>query len=147
MRISHIIYNLFQSIIQFQRKLNYIVYPVIIAILYNVMYFKGKITIDKDLISNIINISGVLIGFLFASHSILLALPSDKKFITLAKEYGYFKRMFICIFGGESFLMLALITGLFKFSNYICLMLFLVGLTYTTILSVNLFLVSFYIFK
>lgn len=147
MRVSKTLNNIYQDVIQYIIKYNYIIFPALVFTTYILTYYFTKFKIHTDLRQNICNISGVLAGFLFTAHSIILALPGDKKFINLLKEYGYFKIMFINIFLGEITLIISLILSLFNLAGYISLLTFLVGLTYTVILAIILFSVSLYVVK
>lgn len=115
MQISKKINNVYQDILQCIIKYNYIIFPIAAVVIYILVYYFTNFKINKDLRQNICNISGVLTGFLFTAHSIILALPGDKKFIALLKEYGYFRIMFINIFLGEIALLISLILSLFSF--------------------------------
>lgn len=147
MQISKKLNNVYQDILQCIIKYNYIIFPIAAVVIYILVYYFTNFKINKDLRQNICNISGVLTGFLFTAHSIILALPGDKKFIALLKEYGYFRIMFINIFLGEIALLISLILSLFNLVLYVVLLIFLIGLIYTAILSVLLFCVSFYAVK
>lgn len=147
MQISKKLNNIYQDILQCIIKYNYIIFPTAAVVIYILVYYFTNFKINKDLRQNICNISGVLTGFLFTAHSIILALPGDKKFIALLREYGYFRIMFINIFLGEIALLISLILSLFNLVLYVVLLIFLIGLIYTAILSVLLFCVSFYAVK
>ncbi|WP_186430913.1 hypothetical protein [Clostridium sp. BSD9I1] len=148
MRMYKKIYNKWLIFVNFQRKYNYVFYPIVTSIIFNIIIkIPNIITVNQSMNNNIVSVSGVLVGFLFSSHSILIALPDNKKYVQLLKEYGYLKRNFLSIFLGEIFLTISLVLSFFELNIFLSLNFFIIGICYTIILAVNLFFTSIYIVK
>ena len=70
---------------------------------------------DQSYINNIINLSGVLAGFLFTTYGIFMSLPNNR-FIHLLKFNGYMGIIYKTLLFGIVFLISSMILGLF--TNY-----------------------------
>lgn len=146
--IKYTLEKFYKESIQFKRKYDYIIFPILILCIYIYLYkFTNIIVFHDNFLNNIISISGSLIGFLITAHSVLMTMPTDKKFIQLLKQYGYFKKMFIEILCSEITFIVCIILSLFEVNIFVASIFFMLGLSYTLILSMTLFEISFNIIK
>ncbi|NOH14830.1 hypothetical protein [Clostridium cochlearium] len=138
MRITHRIYNKIMNVKEFIIKNAYIITPLVILIVYVLLKNKG-LQINDEFDPNVINVSGVLAGFLFSSLGIMMSLP-DNKFTELLRNYGYMNIIYKAMFIGIITLILTLVLGIFKICNKLKEILFIIGLT-ETVLS------AYYVYK
>ncbi|MCI5643440.1 MAG: hypothetical protein MR285_04960 [Peptoniphilus sp.] len=117
MRINNIIYNVKQAFLEIIRKYIYLVSPIIglgaFIILEKANFIESSS--DQSYINNIINLSGVLAGFLFTTYGIFMSLPNNR-FIHLLKFNGYMGIIYKTLLFGIVFLISSMILGLF--TNY-----------------------------
>lgn len=139
MRFKYKVHNLLKDIEEFIRKYAYLVAPVLAIFIYVILNKYLELEIAEEFNSNVINVSAVLAGFLFASLGIIIALP-ENKFIQRLKLVGYMDIIHASMFLGVIFLVLTLTFGLFNVSHKIKIILFVAGLS-ETILS------SYYLYK
>lgn len=119
----------------------YIIAPLIGLFVY-IVFLKDRV-IDINLISNIINLSGTLAGFLFASLGIMIALP-DNQFTLLLKENGYMNIIYKTMTIGIVAFLLSMVVGLFELNNSLMLIFFTIGVSETFLSSYYLYRVSYY---
>ena len=117
MRINNIIYNVKQVFIEIIRKYIYLVSPIIGLGAFIILEKTNFIEASNDLsyMNNIINLSGVLAGFLFTTYGIFMSLPNNR-FIYLLKFNGYMGIIYKTLLFGIVFLISSMILGLF--TNY-----------------------------
>lgn len=139
MCFKYVVYNKYRDIVEFMIKYAYIVCPLFSIIIYSIISIFFKIDIDEEFNSNVINISGILSGFLFSSLGIMMSLP-DNKFTQALRKYKYMDIIYNAMFIGIIFLTITLIVGLFKIFSMIKEITFIIGLS-ETLLS------AYYIFK
>lgn len=131
MRFSYRLYNAFQLSLQKCRKYIYLVLPAISLMFY--ILFKNKILSNisnniEDYSNNIINLSGVLAGFLFTTFGTFMSLP-DNKFLDALETTGYFKAIYRVQLLGIIFLLSAMLIGLFSLSIKYMTILFIFGIS------------------
>lgn len=137
---NNIIYEIKMNFVKFA----YIYAPVISMIVY-ITLLKDR-DLDIDFISNVINLSGILAGFLFTSLGIMITLP-DNKFTILLKENGYMEIIYRTMTMGIVSFLISMITGLFNFSNSIMTIFFIIGVSETFLSAYYLYKVSYYTSK
>ena len=137
---NNIIYEIKMNIVKYA----YIYAPIIGMIIY-VFLLKDRL-LSVDFISNIINLSGILAGFLFTSLGIMIALP-DNSFTILLKENGYMKIIYKTMAIGIVSFLISMIIGLFNFNNSIMTIFFTIGVSETFLSSYYLYRVSYYTSK
>lgn len=131
MTIFHKLYNLFQLTKELLRRFIYIVLPVVGALIY--IIFKDKLISDtilksKTYLNNVINLSGILAGFLFTTFGTFMSLP-DNKFLDLLEGSGYFKSIYRVQALGIIFLFSAMLIGLFEISAKYMTVMFIFGIS------------------
>lgn len=121
------------------RKYSYIVFPLMsLLFIYLVKIFDiVSVTIDSDLRNNIVNVSGVLTGFLFTSCGIFISLP-DNNFISYLKKSNHFIIVYRVLLFGIIFLISSMLLGIFKLFDKIMITVFICGMT-EVIISVYYF--------
>lgn len=129
-------------------KLHFIKYAFLYAPLFGIItYFLVNtfidIKINEQFMPNLVNISGVLAGFLFTSLGILISLP-ENKFIIFLKETGHMKIIFNSMIIGIMLLLISMVLGLFDFCNEITIYIFVGGISETFISAYYLYKVSYY---
>lgn len=139
MKFKNMIYNLMSDLIENIIAYAYIIAPSLFIIIYLILKETIHLNIDEEFNSNVINISGVLSGFLFSSLGIIMSLP-DNKFTRALREYNYMEIIYKTMFIGIVSLIMTLILGLFKVLSSLKTILFIIGLS-ETLLS------SYYIYK
>lgn len=97
--------------------------------------FKYKIT--PDFVNNIINISGILSGYLLTTYGIFVSLGNNN-FIKYLHQSGHFKIVYKIIMFGIVFLIISMLLGLFGISDRLMVISFLMGIS-EVILSVYYF--------
>ncbi|SDZ18690.1 hypothetical protein SAMN05192546_11141 [Tindallia californiensis] len=140
MRLSRRIDNIIVDIDNFGRRHVLVLIPVTCLII--VVLLSGRFELSSHNISNIVNVSGVLAGFLFSVHSIMLSFPDEKNFVQHLKKSGYIKIIFRCIFTGEMFLFATLLIGIFIPNKNLLLFTFLSGLICAIVSAIYLYRIS-----
>lgn len=139
MRFSDKFNNFLENIKSLFRKYSYIASPVVATAIFFVLGKLNMISLDfnSDFKNNIVNISGVLSGFLFTAYGIFISLP-DNKFIAAMKSSGYFNIIYKALLYGIVFLIGAMLFGLFGVLNKLMVFIFVIGIS-EVILSVYFF--------
>lgn len=139
MRFSDKFNNFLEDIKSIFRKYSYIASPAVATAIFFVLGKLNMISLDfnSDFKNNIVNISGVLSGFLFTAYGIFISLP-DNKFITSMKSSGYFNIIYKALLYGIVFLIAAMLFGLFGVLNKLMVFIFVIGIS-EVILSVYFF--------
>ena len=132
-------YNKYRDIKEFLIKYAYFICPLLFIAIYILVKIMANLEIDEEFNSNIINISGILSGFLFSSLGVMMSLP-DNKFTQALRKSGYMDIIYNAMFIGIIFLIITLIFGLFKLLPAIKDITFIIGLS-ETLLS------AYYIYK
>lgn len=143
MRVADKIHNKKEDIKIVLIKYAYIFTPLIGLITYSILMNFIEIKLDENYLSNLINISGILAGFLFTSLGIMISLP-DNKFTQLLKQIGYMRIIYNAITVGIIFFLIAMILGLFNISTTVANLFFIVGISETFLSSYYLYRVSYY---
>lgn len=115
--------------VTFIRRYSYLVFPTIsllVVCLINKLNFLN-IIIDSDLRNNIVNVSGVLSGFLFTTYGIFMSLP-DNKFINYLKRSSHFSVVYKVLLFGIIFLISSMIFGIFKIFDNLMILTFIFGM-------------------
>lgn len=144
MTFSQILNNIFYEVKMNIVKHAYIYSPIIGIAIYTALLQNRNL--DNTFTSNIINLSGILAGFLFTSLGIMIALP-DNKFTTLLKENGYMKIIYKTMTIGIISFLISMIIGLFSFSTSIMTILFIIGVSETFLSSYYIYRVSYFTSK
>lgn len=131
MKFHHKLYNVFQTSLENFRKYIYILLPAISLIIYIVfrnIIFANIIEDTSDYSNNIINLSGILAGFLFTTFGTFMSLP-DNKFLDALQSNGYFKSIYRVQVLGVVFLLIAMVIGLFNLSIKVMTIFFMFGIS------------------
>lgn len=131
--------NFIEDLKEKLRKFSFIIAPLLALILF-IIFYKFRIinlVVDSNLQNNIVNVSGILSGFLFTAYGVFISLP-DNKFISSLKRIGYFSLVYKILLFGIIFLITAMLMGMFKISDFYMILLFLLGIS-EVILSVYYF--------
>lgn len=131
MNVFYNLHNMFQVLLEKSRKHIYLVLPGISALFY--FCFKDKVfngTLDnlESYSNNVINLSGVLAGFLFTTFGTFMSLP-DNKFLDALETTGYFKSIYTVQLLGIIFLLLSMLIGLFNLSIKCMTIFFIFGIS------------------
>ncbi len=129
------------------RRWSFITIPLILLIAFLFYCCHFHIVFSESTISSIVNISGVLIGFLFTMQTLLFTFPQENKFIQRLKEFEYFKIIIKNIISGEIFLLIALVIGLFGFESKLCISSFILGLSNVLVTGYYMGRISIYVSK
>lgn len=124
------IHNFIQDLYERLRRFSYVCAPVIGIVIYFYLRHLSLIRIHDPIvfINNIVNISGVLSGFLFTAGSIFTALPSNRFIIALASS-GYLVVINRTITLGIVMFFVSMLFGLFGMSDFIATITFVMGLS------------------
>lgn len=122
--------NILVDFVTLIRRYSYFVFPGISLLLIIVVNYFNLISIkiDSDLRNNIVNVSGVLSGFLFTACGIFISLP-DNNFIIYLKKSGYFTIVYKVLLLGIILLISAMILGIFKLNDKSMIVIFICGMT------------------
>lgn len=123
-------------------KYAYIVAPIIGLIIYT-FFLKNKCPFDTEFKSNLINVSGVLAGFLFTSLGIIISLP-DNKFTNLLKQTRYISIIYNSMIIGIIALLISMLFGMFSVIDKITITAFIIGISETFLSAYYLYRVSYY---
>lgn len=139
-KIKNCLYDIFEKAM----KVYWFILPIIIFVIMMLFCNWNKIepiVISKS--SDILNISGTLIGFLFSTLSILLALPGNNYIKRLRRNDKLRvtrNNIFIGIISFFSTILLSILTNKFKF----IIIFFVIGLIEIIISSLQLFIILKY---
>ena len=122
--------NILVDFVTLIRRYSYFVFPGISLLLIIVVNYFNLISIkiDSDLRNNIVNVSGVLSGFLFTACGIFISLP-DNNFIIYLKKSNYFTIVYKVLLLGIILLISAMILGIFKLNDKSMIVIFICGMT------------------
>ena len=131
--------NFIEEVKEYIRKKFFIFAPIFMLVIYIVSSKLKIITIlvDSNLQNNVVNVSGVLSGFLFTAYGIFISLP-DNKFISILKNVGYFTVIYKTLLFGIIFLLSSMLMGMFNVLDKVMILSFLLGIS-EFILSVYYF--------
>lgn len=141
MMYSQSIQNKVESLKLLGIRFAYIVAPVIGFIVTNALNKRNLF--DEIFISNVINLSGILAGFLFTSMGIMISLP-DNKFTAQLSRSGYLKIVYRTMTIGILSFLIAMVTGLFRLGPDYTSFFFIIGVSETFLSSYYLFRISHY---
>lgn len=125
------------------RRYKYIIVPGIFLFVCAIFKYKFSmhINIGDRNIDMIVNLSGILAGFLFTTMGILISLPKNR-FTDAIKGTRTLKSTYITIFSAVVFLFISMILGIIKPCGYIIVP-FLIGLTNTLLSASDLFMIGY----
>jgi len=92
---------------------------------------------------SLVNVSGILAGFLFTSLGIIITLP-DNKFTQMLTKIGYMKIIYTAMFMGIMSFLIAMLLGLFNIIEQITKLLFVIGISETFLSAFYLYRVSYF---
>lgn len=126
--------NSLQTLIEYIRKYIFIFTPIIANILWIFLMKIEVIEIPKstDYVNNVVNLSGILAGFLFTAYGIFMSLP-DNKFISALKHTGYMDSIYKVLIFGILFLITSMLIGLYTHNYKILTISFISGISETII--------------
>jgi len=133
--------NIYYEIKMHLVKYAYIYAPIIGVSLGTISFYRKPI--DMLFISNAINLSGILAGFLFTSLGIMISLP-DNKFTILLKENGYMRIVYKTMAIGIVAFLISMVIGLIRFNSIVMAVFFTIGVSETFLSSYYLYRVSYY---
>lgn len=143
MMLRHRLHNVKEDIKEHLIEFAYIYAPLIGLALFIILTNLVNVDFDKEFQSNMINISGVLSGFLFSSIGIMLALPSNK-FTQTLNSIGYMKIIFRAMIIGIFTLLISMLLGLFNVCSKVYSIFFVIGISETLLSAYYLYKVSYY---
>lgn len=121
----------------------YIIAPASLVAVYSfatLLVFKCGFSVKPNVVSSIVNISGVFAGFLLTASSIMYGLPENKFTLALMKS-GYFNRVLKTMLLGTIVFLITTFLGLLVSNALVSItVLFLIGFAET-------FLSTFYLFR
>lgn len=131
MRFVEYLYNAVQFIIEKIREYIYLFLPLVSLSIY--LFLKDEIFLSisenlENYTNNIINLSGVLAGFLFTTFGTFMSLPNNK-FLDALEDTGYFKSIYRLQLLGIISLFLAMLLGLFGISIKLTTLFFMIGIS------------------
>ncbi len=126
------IYNSKQRLLELSRKYIYLINPLIGIFAFKTLNKINVINISstQNFLDNIINLSGIMAGFLFTTYGILMSLPNNK-FIELLKFNKTINIVFKTLLLGIIFLISAMILGLFTEYFSLITYIFIFGISET----------------
>jgi|GEM_PF-2962752 len=139
MMYSQSIQNKVESLKLLGVRFAYIVAPVIGFIVTKSLNKRNLF--DEIFISNVINLSGILAGFLFTSMGIMISLP-DNKFTAQLSKSGYLKIVYRTMTVGILSFLIAMIIGMFRVDPNYTSFFFIIGVSETFLSSYYLFRIS-----
>lgn len=134
----------------FMKKYCYLSIPVVTCIIICIIHITKILdfsSIFVDEASNIIQISGTLIGFLLTAITIFLSLPKDTKLMQRIKKYNHHKIFSRCVSIGLILLTLDICLWLIKVPNTYIVLIFLLGLEETLMASYYIYKLCIYNFQ
>ena len=134
----------------FIKKYCYLSIPIVTCIIIFIIHLT-KILVFSGIIvneaSNIIQISGTLIGFLLTAITIFLSLPKDTKLMQRIKKYNHHKIFSRCVSIGLILLTLDICLWLIKVPNTYIVLIFLLGLEETLMAAYYIYKLCIYNFE
>jgi len=143
MRAKHTVHNINEDVKSFFIRFAYIIAPTVGLFIYFIFKKLSNFNIDDNFVSNLINVSGILAGFLFTSLGIIISLP-ENKFIQLLKDTGYMKIIYNSMIIGIITLLIAMLLGMFNFKKIPTELSFIIGISETFLSAYYLYRVSYY---
>lgn len=134
----------------FIKKYCYLSIPVVTCIIICIIHVTKILdfsSIFVDETSNIIQISGTLIGFLLTAITIFLSLPKDTKLMQRIKKYNHHKIFSRCVSIGLILLTLDICLWLIKVPNTYIVLIFLLGLEETLMAAYYIYKLCIYNFE
>ena len=134
----------------FIKKYCYLTIPIGTCIIICIIHFTKLIKFSEvfvDEASNIIQISGTLIGFLLTAITIFLSLPKDTKIMQRIKRYNHHKIFSRCVSMGLIILTIDICLWLIKVSNIYIVFGFLIGLEETLMAAYYIYKLCIYNFE
>ncbi len=134
----------------FMKKYCYLSIPVVTCIIICIIHITKILdfsSIFVDEASNIIQISGTLIGFLLTAITIFLSLPKDTKLMQRIKKYNHHKIFSRCVSIGLILLTLDICLWLIKVPNTYIVLIFLLGLEETLMAAYYIYKLCIYNFE
>ena len=136
--------------IDFIKKYCYLTIPITTFIIVCIIQFAKLIDFSNILIdeaSNIIQISGTLIGFLLTAITIFLSLPKDTNLMKRVKKYNHHKIFSRCVSMWLNILSLDICLWLIKVPNVYIVFLFFIGLEETLMATYYIYKLCIYNFE
>lgn len=141
--IFHRLYNVKEEVKEHLIEFAYVYVPLFGLIVFALLANYVKVDFDKEFKSNMINISGILAGFLFTSIGIMLTLPNNK-FTQTLNSIGYMKIIFRAMVIGIFALLISMLLGLFNVCSTAYSIFFVIGISETFLSAYYLYKVSYY---
>lgn len=125
------IYNFIQSILEFSRKYIYAILPLFSFVIYLFLkdFLFNNISDAENYLNNIVNLSGILAGFMLTTYATFMTSLPDNKFIKALKHSGYLNSIYKVIGLGILFFILSMLAGLFSSSPKLTTILFFLGVS------------------
>lgn len=135
---------------KFIKKYCYLTIPIVTSIIICIIHLQkivdfSAIIIDES--SNIIQISGTLIGFLLTAMTIFLSLPKDTELMCKIKKYKHHKIFSRCISLGLIILTIDICLWLIKVPNIYIVFGFILGLEETLMAAYYIYKLCIYNFE
>lgn len=134
----------------FIKKYCYISIPMITVLIVAFLYIGKIVDFSSILIddsSNIIQISGTLIGFLLTAMTIFLSLPKDTVLMQRIKKYNHHKIFSRCVSMGLIILTIDILVWLLKIPYVYVILLFILGLEETLMSAYYIYKLCIYNFE
>ncbi len=134
----------------FIKKYCYLSIPIVTCIIIFIIHLTKILDFSGIFVneaSNIIQISGTLIGFLLTAITIFLSLPKDTKLMQRIKKYNHHKIFSRCVSIGLILLTLDICLWLIKVPNTYIVLIFLLGLEETLMAAYYIYKLCIYNFE
>lgn len=134
----------------FIKKYCYLSIPIVTCIIIFIIHLTKILDFSGIFVneaSNIIQISGTLIGFLLTAITIFLSLPKDTKLMQRIKKYNHHKIFSRCVSIGLILLTLDICLWLIKVPNTYIVLIFLLGLEETLMATYYIYKLCIYNFE
>lgn len=134
----------------FVKKYCYLTIPIGTCIIIGILHFTRIVDFSCIFVnepSNIIQISGTLIGFLLTAITIFLSLPKETKLMQRIKKYNHHKIFSRCVSLGLIILTIDICFWLVKFPNIYIVLCFLLGLEETLMAAYYIYKLCLYNFE
>lgn len=134
----------------FIKKYCYLTVPTVTFIIIYIIHFRKIVDFSKvfiDETSNIIQISGTLIGFLLTAMTVFLSLPKDTQLMQRIKKYNHHKIFSRCVSMGLIILTIDILLWLVKISHIYIIFCFLLGLEETLMAAYYIYKLCLYNFE
>ena len=135
---------------KFVKKYCYLTVPIITCVLLCFIHLTKILNFSSIFIeepSNLIQISGTLIGFLLTAMTVFLSLPKDTKLMQRIKKYNHHKIFSRCVSLGLIILTLDICLWLVKIPNVYIVFGFLLGLEETLMAAYYIYGLCIYNFE